>query len=116
MVLNKDIRIKIVNLRLVQQLSWKNVVKSICSEFDLENNTKQFAKIKKAGQREIKAQLVEDGVFTVESVTDRRTRNQQFEYFVKWNGSSEQTWEPRHALILTDTMQSYIDEYDDFHS
>ena len=116
MVLNKEIKVKIVNLRLQQYNSWENIAIIICKENKWKFSKKQFARIKKAGQREIKYQQVDDGMFIVEEILDRKTSKADYQYHIKWVGSDEITWEERSNLLLTEAMQVAINEYDDYHS
>ena len=72
MTINKDIRLQIVHLRIEQHKGWKEIAVQICKDLRIKFTTKQFERIKKAGYREIKRQQVEDGLFALEQILDRR--------------------------------------------
>ncbi len=114
MTLSKDIKLEVVKLRVINTKTWTEVTKIICDKFKLPFNKKMINRIRKAGQREMSLQNVEDGVFTVEEIRDRRTRNGSSQYLVKWVGSDELTWEDERNVTLTEEMRQFVVEFNDY--
>ena len=48
------------------------------------------------------SQQEEEEVFEIEAILDKRVKNGQFEYLIKWKGydnPSSNTWEPKTSFV-----------------